>query len=113
MSPKQRAEKRALQQQAFIRENGRCFYCEKEVFSRQGRSRYAVDRHDDATIDHIVPQSEGGQNDLGNIVLACRRCNGKRGTSPADHFLLKANKTIRRELAAQIPNPKTEQPSTS
>jgi HNH endonuclease len=30
------------------------------------------------TIDHIVPQSLGGSDDLENLALACRRCNERR-----------------------------------
>ncbi len=30
------------------------------------------------TVDHIVPISEGGSDDLTNLVLACRQCNGKK-----------------------------------
>ncbi|MDX2100545.1 MAG: HNH endonuclease signature motif containing protein [Leptolyngbyaceae cyanobacterium bins.59] len=39
------------------------------------------------SIDHIQPQSLGGSDDLGNLALACRRCNERRynfttGTDP-------------------------------
>ena len=30
------------------------------------------------TIDHIIPQSLGGSDDLDNLALACRRCNERR-----------------------------------
>jgi 5-methylcytosine-specific restriction endonuclease McrA len=30
------------------------------------------------TIDHIVPRSLGGSDDLNNLALACRRCNERR-----------------------------------
>ncbi len=30
------------------------------------------------TVDHIVPQSLGGSDDLNNLALACRRCNERR-----------------------------------
>ncbi|PZV08039.1 MAG: HNH endonuclease [Leptolyngbya sp.] len=30
------------------------------------------------TIDHIIPQSLGGSDDLANLALACRRCNERR-----------------------------------
>jgi hypothetical protein len=32
-----------------------------------------------ATIDHVVPLSNGGTNDEDNLVLACRECNQLRG----------------------------------
>jgi len=31
------------------------------------------------TIDHIVPISKGGTNDLGNLQLACSDCNAAKG----------------------------------
>lgn len=30
------------------------------------------------TIDHIIPQSRGGDDNLNNLALACRRCNERR-----------------------------------
>jgi hypothetical protein len=33
-----------------------------------------------ATVDHVVPRSRGGSNDLANLRLAHRRCNGRRGS---------------------------------
>jgi HNH endonuclease len=30
------------------------------------------------TIDHIIPRSLGGSDDLPNLALACRRCNERR-----------------------------------
>lgn len=36
-----------------------------------------------ATWDHVLPLSQGGTNDLSNIVPACFRCNcGKSGRTP-------------------------------
>lgn len=32
------------------------------------------------TIDHVVPLSRGGGNELENLVLACRSCNTAKGT---------------------------------
>jgi 5-methylcytosine-specific restriction endonuclease McrA len=32
------------------------------------------------TVDHRVPQSQGGGNALDNLVLACRTCNTIKGT---------------------------------
>jgi hypothetical protein len=64
------------------------------------------------TIDHLMPQSLGGSDDLSNLALACRRCNERRynfmsGTDPevqqevalfnprlqswADHFIWSAD----------------------
>jgi HNH endonuclease len=32
-----------------------------------------------ATIDHIIPLKEGGPDQIGNVCLACDRCNNQRG----------------------------------
>jgi hypothetical protein len=40
-----------------------------------------------ATVDHLIPLSRGGRDDMLNAVLACQGCNGERGapeTSPTE-----------------------------
>ncbi|MEZ4436189.1 MAG: HNH endonuclease [bacterium] len=32
-----------------------------------------------ATLEHIVPRTHGGTNDLDNLAIACGRCNGQKG----------------------------------
>ena len=50
-------------------QEGRCCYC-KKPFNQTSRK---------ATIEHIVPVSRGGANDIGNLAIACKRCNSRRG----------------------------------
>jgi hypothetical protein len=45
-----------------------CEYCHSPEF-------VSADRF---TIDHILPQSLGGSDQLSNLALACRRCNERR-----------------------------------
>ncbi|MGQ9365717.1 HNH endonuclease [Azospirillum sp. ST 5-10] len=49
-----------------VAQGGRCFYCGEPV----GRQ---------ATFDHLIPQAYGGVDSPGNVVLAHRRCNQKKG----------------------------------
>ena len=39
------------------------------------------------TIDHIVPQSKGGTDHLGNLWLLCQACNSSKGTKSQAEFL--------------------------
>lgn len=34
---------------------------------------------EDLTIDHVVPLSAGGTNDLANLAVRCRACNSRKG----------------------------------
>lgn len=40
------------------------------------------------TIDHIVPISHGGENDISNLTAACGTCNSRKGTKDLLSFLL-------------------------
>ena len=53
---------------ALVKRDGTsCFWC-------------GVQTQDGAlTLDHLVPVSKGGSHHLSNLVLACQRCNEKRG----------------------------------
>jgi 5-methylcytosine-specific restriction endonuclease McrA len=53
--------------QIFNLYGGICQYCLKPV-------KFSL-----ATKDHVVPRSRGGINQDSNIVLACKRCNNKKG----------------------------------
>lgn len=54
-----------LRQQVIERANGRCEYCQAPLV-------IVVEME----IDHIIPQSAGGQTNLDNLCLACVGCNG-------------------------------------
>lgn len=38
------------------------------------------------TLDHVIPVSAGGSNDISNLRLACGSCNNLRGSIPFDVF---------------------------
>lgn len=52
----------------FIRDLGKCQYCDinLQIYS--------------CTIDHVVPKSRGGKHEWTNVVLACSKCNQKKGS---------------------------------
>ena len=47
--------------------NYNCYYCKNNFETKI------------LTIEHIIPLSKGGTNDLNNITLACKDCNQKQG----------------------------------
>ena len=53
-----------------------CFYC--------GRSPKESGKP--LTADHVIPRSRGGTNEISNQVLACYRCNGRKGSMPIQAF---------------------------
>ncbi|MET0404109.1 MAG: HNH endonuclease [Cystobacter sp.] len=60
---------------------GRCLHC--NTYLVIALSGEPISR---ATIEHIVPQVHGGTDDLGNLGLACARCNQGKGSRHDRHF---------------------------
>ena len=52
-----------------VRDRGHCADCGTSV---------SLEMHDEENIDHIVPLSKGGTNDLVNLQLLCKTCNLKK-----------------------------------
>lgn len=61
----------------FVRKhrNCKCPYCNKKLTLKN------------ATADHIVPVSKGGNNCQVNLVVCCKKCNTQRGDSSIRDFL--------------------------
>lgn len=74
-----RAEKR---RRIYERDGWRCVWCQREVYSP--RVKNYRDGALLATLDHVVPRTEGGTNDASNLLTCCDECNRNRGnTKPA------------------------------
>ena len=56
----------------FERDRNTCQYC-GTTFNKM-----------DLTIDHVVPRSRGGKDTWDNLVLACVKCNVKKGDRPPE-----------------------------
>jgi hypothetical protein len=68
----------------YLRENKKCFWCDTPI------------KLDDATKDHVVPQSKGGKNEFENLVCSCRKCNGLKGDSMPTGKWSTRNKLIKK-----------------
>jgi len=53
-----------------------CFYCEKEFVN-------GVYEH----LDHFIPKSKGGTNDVSNFRPSCKKCNRDKHTMDPERFL--------------------------
>jgi len=62
----------------FERDGYKCRYCLKQL------TRFS------ATLDHVQPVSESGDNSFDNLVTACLHCNSKRGNRPVMDALKQA-----------------------
>jgi HNH endonuclease len=60
----------------YERDAYKCRYCEKQL------TRFT------ATLDHVVPVSEGGGNSFENLVTACLGCNSRKQKRPVGDFLV-------------------------
>lgn len=49
------------------KQKNKCYYCQKKMGTQQ-------------SIEHVIPISRGGSNDISNIVLACLGCNLSKHT---------------------------------
>lgn len=74
-----------LRQQAFVRQDGRCFYCscpmcegEADKFTKQLRVPAGLAKRLQCTAEHLQAVKDGGKNVAANIVAACRFCNSTR-----------------------------------
>jgi 5-methylcytosine-specific restriction endonuclease McrA len=65
----------------FVEQNkdAKCIYCDKDL------------DEENATADHIIPISEGGNNCQVNLVVCCKDCNNERGNLEFKFYLSKKN----------------------
>lgn len=63
----------------YERDNYHCTYCGKQL------TRFT------ATLDHITPVSEGGDNSAENLKTACLQCNSRKTARPLGDFLIESN----------------------
>lgn len=79
-------QKIALRHDLWKEVNGRCPYCGTKMWANGIHKPRRGSRQ--ATIEHIVPRSMGGTDDLKNLTCSCRSCDSGRGSLLHEDFLI-------------------------
>ncbi len=93
-------------------QNHRCCYCGRQFVEDPNSAQCA-------TREHIIPRSQGGGDEWGNLVAACAECNQTRGDLDAIAFYWVVAtsrvdvKTAAREMHAMSHSVPTAQPAMS
>lgn len=76
----------------YLSQKGRCCFCNTKMLLDSG----SIPHCRIATIEHVIPRSQGGVNGWKNYKLSCQSCNSLRGVIPFDEFkYLRRVKTTR------------------
>lgn len=75
--------KPTLRRKVLERDGWRCHLCGKKIPDRPFKAR-----PNDGTVDHLVPRSAGGGNEMSNLAAAHFLCNSKRCTDGAAQLRL-------------------------
>jgi len=67
-------QKRAIRQELHEAQGFRCFYCRRSMPDNA------------ATIEHVIPRADGGDDSMGNLVVACQWCNCLRDRMDHEKF---------------------------
>lgn len=67
-------QKKSKRNYVFNKYNGRCAYCGKKL-----SINYIYEINNYCSIDHIIPKSVGGNNDILNLNPCCKICNSIKG----------------------------------
>ena len=65
-------------------QGNRCVYCAVTLTWDVRRQPHAPTC---ATLEHIVPKTMGGADQMSNLAVSCHRCNNQRGSTPHGEFL--------------------------
>lgn len=77
--------------------NGKCTYCDGVIY-RDGQAPSIEQRF---VVEHVVPTSMGGPDNLANYVPACMSCNSSKGDR---HVLTLIRKMQKRQLELVVDN---------
>lgn len=74
---------REMRDEIYLRDNFICQYCGGKFDA------------DELTVDHLVPLSRGGLDEMVNYVTCCRQCNQRKSDTPLEEFARSINIDVR------------------
>ncbi|MBE7463613.1 MAG: HNH endonuclease [Planctomycetes bacterium] len=81
-------------------------FSRRNIFERDGNTcQFCARKFDrtDLTIDHVLPRSRGGKSTWENVVLACVRCNTRKGSrTPEEAGMRMLKKPVKPKWATRI-----------
>lgn len=82
----------------WLAQDGKCHYCKRDCWQGASEDDAKFGRERRATLDHVIPQSQGGTDALRNLVMACYSCNSARGTMDYALFVQLTSTQVSRDL---------------
>jgi len=76
---------RKLREAVYERDGLTCQYCNKKVILTKDIRR-KEDYLLQASIDHVIPRNDGGEDSMENCVTACRSCNSRKKDNTVDEL---------------------------
>ena len=65
---------RNLRHRVIERDGARCVYCDEDLSSAE------------IHMDHVIPESQGGETTYNNLQVTCRKCNLAKGVLTESEF---------------------------
>ena len=77
-----------IRDEVAARDGWRCRYCGCAVVRPPaGRNHTAAEAPTIASLDHWIPRSRGGSDELTNLVMSCRPCNDEKASLTGPEYL--------------------------
>lgn len=82
----------------YNKQDGKCCFCGEQTYLSADEnllSENRLPRKRTATLEHVIPQKNGGTDHMSNLAMACLGCNNARGVMLFEQFLELRNDPVR------------------